>query len=106
MDSLEKQLEHYKKILGAGDIATRSYISAVKILEQQVDFLNNFNIKENISKATKDDATYSRASDMWEKMPKMISELHKLKNELGIEYVEKEEELIPVSPQNIGRLTN
>lgn len=106
MDSLEKQLEHYKKILGAGDIATRSYISAVKILEQQVDFLNNFNIKENISKATKDDATYSRASDMWEKMPKMISELHKLKNELGIEYVEKEEELIPVSPQNIGRLIN
>ena len=106
MDSLEKLLEHYKKILGAGDIATRSYISAVKILEQQVDFLNNFNIKENISKATKDDATYSRASDMWEKMPKMISELHKLKNELGIEYVEKEEELIPVSPQNIGRLIN
>ena len=104
MGSIQEELEHYKKILGAGDIATRSYISAVRILEQQVEFLNGFKIKENISKATKDDATYSRASDMWEKLPKMISELHKLKNELGIQYVEREEEMIPVSPQNVGKL--
>lgn len=103
VEKLQKEIEHYKQVLGIGDIATRSYRTAVKILEQQVEFLDGFKIREKISSANKDDATYGRACDMWEKLPKLISELHKLKNELGIEYVEKEEEFLPVSPQSIGK---
>lgn len=98
-----KELEHYRTIFGTGDIATRAYKSCVKIVEQQVEYLNEFKIKEKISSATKDDASYTRAEDMWENLPDMISKLHKLKNELGIEYVEREEQIMPVSPQSIGK---
>ena len=103
MNSKEmNELEHYRKIFGTGDVATRGYMSAIKILEQQIEFLNEFKIKEKIASVTKDDATYGRAETMWEKLPNMISALHKLKNELGIEYVEKEERAVPVSPQSVG----
>lgn len=102
-----KELEHLRKILGVGDIATRSYKTVVKILEQQVDYLNTIQIKDLI---ISDDAAkkteYKNAKDLWEGMTDMILKLNKLKNELGIEYIEKEEELEPVSPQSVHRLRN
>lgn len=102
MTKEEKELDHYKKVLGAGDIATRGYKTAVKILEQQIEFLDDFEIKTKITEKAKDDPLYARAKDMWEGLPKGIIELHKLKNELGIEYVEKEEEYIPLSAKQIA----
>lgn len=102
MGKEEKELEHYKKIFGVGDIATRGYKTAVKILEQQIEFLDGFKIKDKITQAAKDDPLYARAKDMWEGLPKGILELHKLKNELNIEYVEKEDEIIPISAKSIA----
>lgn len=104
IEKLKNELEHYKKLYGVGDIATRAYATAIKILEQQIEFLNDFKIKEEIKKTTKEDATYGRAEEMWQKLPGMVSSLHKLKSELGIEYVEKEERQTPVTPQSIGML--
>lgn len=99
------ELEHYRLIFGTGDVATRSYIAMVKILEQQVSFLNQVAIKDIISSEEKKDTiTYKNAKDLWESMPDTVMKLNKLKSELGIEYVEKEEERIPVSPQTAGLL--
>jgi|ERR1700743_387821 len=103
---MNEELDHYKKILGVGDIATRAYIAVVKVLEQQVDYLKDFNIKDTITKAAKDDPTYARSIEMWEELPEMVLKMKKLKDELGIEYVEKEEVIMPISPQTIAKLTN
>jgi hypothetical protein len=108
IEKLRAELDYYKTLYGTGDIASRAYAASVRILEQQVEFLNQFKISDEIKKTTKEDATYGRAEGMWEKLPKLISELHKLKTELGIEYVEKEERIVATSPQSIGtkRLNN
>lgn len=102
--SIEEELAHYKKLFGIGDIATRAYISVVKVLEQQVDYLQSFNVKDSISKAAKDDPVYARAIEMWEEMPEMVLKMKKLKDELGIEYIEKEDVILPISPQRIAQL--
>lgn len=102
-----KELEHLRKIFGVGDIATRSYKTVVKILEQQVDYLNTIQIKDLIiSDEAAKKTEYKNAKDLWEGMTDMILKLNKVKNELGIEYVEKEEELMPISPQSAGLLRN
>lgn len=103
MADIQKELEHYKTIFGTGDIATRSYIAMVKILEQQVDYLNGYNIKSNISSDEKKDTiAYKNAKDLWEGMPDTVLKLNKLKNELGINYVEKEEEIQSINAKAIA----
>ena len=103
MADINKEIEHYRKLLGTGDIATRSYRTMVKILEQQVEFLDEFQIKSKISSDEKSATiTYKNAKELWEGLPDTILKLNKLKNELGIEYVEKEEEYIPVSAKQIA----
>jgi len=96
------ELEHYRKLFGTGDVATKAYRSIVKVLEQQIEYLNEFKIKDNVE-AAKDKPSYDRAIKMFENMPDVVSKLHKLKGELGIEYVENEDEVMPVSPQNMGK---
>ncbi len=103
MADVQKELEHYKKIFGTGDIATRSYITVVKILEQQIEFLDGVKIKSIISSDEKKDTiTYKNAKELWEGMPDTVLKLNKMKNELGIVYVEKEEELRPISAKSIA----
>jgi hypothetical protein len=97
-----KELEHYKKIFGVGDVATRAYKAVVKILEQQVDFLEGFTLNEKIKSATKDDPVYERGIKIYEGMPDNILKLNKLKLELNIEYVEREDELVAVSAKAIA----
>jgi hypothetical protein len=103
MTDIKDELAHYKKIFGTGDIATRSYIAMVKILEQQVNFLNSYDIKNNItSDEKKDTVTYKNAKDLWEGMPDTVLKLNKMKNELGIIYVEKEEEIQSINAKAIA----
>jgi hypothetical protein len=103
MADIKDELAHYKKIFGTGDIATRSYIAMVKILEQQVNFLNSYDIKNNItSDEKKDTVTYKNAKDLWEGMPDTVLKLNKMKNELGIIYVEKEEEIQSINAKAIA----
>lgn len=99
----QKELEHYKKLLGIGDIATRGYKTIVKILEQQIECLDGINIKSIIGSEEKADTIkYKNSKDLWESMPDTILKLNKLKIELGVEYVEKEEEYIPISAKQIS----
>lgn len=106
MTEIEKIIaenEHYKKVFATGDLATRAYAAVAKIMEQQVDVMTGFNLKTAITEEnSKDKPMYSRVIDMYEKMPKMISELHRLKNELGVQYVEKAERISATTPQSIG----
>jgi len=99
----QAELEHLRKLYGTDDVATRAYKAMIKVLNQQINYLNDFEITTKIKEASKDNPTYDRATKMFENMPDMVSKLHKLKSELGIEYVEKEEDVIPISPQTVGK---
>lgn len=103
MTNEQKELAHYKKIFGLGDLATRAYASVVKIMEQQVEILNTVNLKTIVnSDEKKDTIQYKNAKEIWEGMPDMVLKLNKLKSELGIEYIEKIEEHQPISAKQIA----
>ncbi len=103
MNNEQKELEHLRKILGLGDVATRGYKTMVSILEQQIEFLDDFKLKSKIiSEEKADTITYKNAKELWENLPSTIMSLHKLKNELGIEYVEKEDVLRPINSKSIA----
>lgn len=105
MDEIKKlqdELDFYKKALGSGDVATRGYIAIVKLLEQQITFLDSFDLKSNITNATKDNPVYERSQKIFKEMPEVIMALKDLKDKLGIEYIEKEERIIATTPQSIG----
>lgn len=101
-----KELEHYKKILGIGDVATRGYIAVVKQLEQQIEFLDAFNLKGHIDTVSKDSPLYDRAQKIFKEMPEIILSLKDLKDKLGIEYVEKEIKRGATTPQSIAKMIN
>lgn len=100
------ELQHYKKIYATDDLATRAYSAIAKMMGQQVEVMNDFDLKAKIKMDKKDSADYERVINMYESMPKMITALHQLKNELGIEYVEKTTTELPVSPQSIFKQLN
>lgn len=100
-EKMKKELDHYKKLYGTDDIATRGYKSVVKMLEQQIEVLNDFSIKSNIDQS---DKKYDRATKIFNEMPGMILQLKDLKDKLGVEYVEKTERIVATSPQSIGLL--
>jgi hypothetical protein len=106
VDSLKKKLEHYERLLGIGqsDPALKGYKTYVRIINQQIEFLENFNIKSNIDGKKTETVMYERAESMWNGLPKMISSLNALKLELKIEYNEDVDKprAMPSSPQSIG----
>jgi hypothetical protein len=108
MDNTEKLIaenEHYKQLFGTGDLATKAYAAVARIMKQQVEVMESFDLKTSIKEEnSKDKPMYGRVIEMYEKMPKMISELHRLKNELGIEYVEKETKTVATTPQSMAKL--
>lgn len=107
VEELKKQLEYYKKRFSVGehDIAIDGYLAYVALVRQQVEFIKDFKVKEHIEGKKSDTVLYDRATDMGEKLPKMISSMNSLKTELGIEYDENtgKPKMTATSPQNIGR---
>jgi hypothetical protein len=87
-EELKKQVAHFEKVLALGehDLAYKSYMSFVKIVQQQVEFLNDFNLKSNIDGKKADTAVYERAEGLWSNLPKMITSLNNLRAELKIDY--------------------
>ena len=72
---LEQKVSLYEK-----DPSKKGYYSLRRIINQQIDYLNGFNIKGNVGGKASEDATYARTKDMWEGLPKMITSL----NDLGV----------------------
>lgn len=100
-EKIKTELDHYKKMFGTGDVATRGYRAVVKMLEQQIEVLNDFDVKANIDQG---DKKYDRALKMFNELPDVILALKDLKDKLGIEYVEKVERVTATTPQSIGLL--
>lgn len=105
IEKLQEELDHYKKMYATGDVATRAYVSLVKVLEQHIDILNGFDVKGNIEK-NKDQLFYERAQKIFKEMPEIVLSLKEMKDKLGIEYVEKVKRIVPVTPQSIAKLGN
>lgn len=83
---LEQKLRLYES---PGDM--RSYYSMQKILNEQSDFLNAFDLSSQIKIYAKEDKLYDRACDLWEKLPGNISKMNALKSELSITGDEKKD---------------
>ena len=104
-ESLQKELDHYKRLFGIGDDAVESYMVLIKIFRQQREYLRDFKIKDLISSDDKGKIIeYKNAKDLWENLPDMISKLNRLRSELKIEFDENEgkPKSRAISPQSIG----
>lgn len=104
MTNIEKELEHYKKLFSIGetDIAMKGYLTYVKFVKEQVEFMENFKIKENIGGKKAETVMYDRAMDIGNNLPAVISKMNALKNELKIEFQnETEIKRSATSPQSI-----
>ena len=76
---LEQRLQLYEK-----DAIFRGYFSLNRIVNQQVDILNGFSIKDRIDDSKKESAMYDRVQEIWTKLPAMITNLNVLKTDLNI----------------------
>lgn len=95
IDKLKKQINvlEQKLALYENDPEKNGYFAFKRILNQQVDYLKGFTIKDKISGKASEDATYARSKDMWESLPKMISDCANLKRELKISPEDESEEI-------------
>lgn len=79
IEDLQAKLDLYEK-----DPEKRAYFSLVRIVNQQVDYLNQFNLKSNIGGKASEDATFARTQGIWKELPEMIKSLNDLKIVLKI----------------------
>lgn len=99
IERLQKRLAYYEK-----DAAFAGFFTLNRIVNQQREYLNKFNIATFIASEEKSEQlAYKNAKDLWENLPDMIMQLNKLRIDLKLDDVGKEEEkLIPFSPENMG----
>lgn len=98
LKTLEQRISEYEKIIK--DPAKRGYYALNKILYQQIQYLEDFNLKEQIGADPKQDKIYDRAKGIWEGLKTMILDCRALKSELKIPNDEEEREI-----KKIYRLT-
>ena len=85
IQDLLKELDYYKS-----DPEKRGYFALRRIVNQQIDYLNDFNIKTNVGGKASEDATFVRTQAMWEKLPVMITSLKELKVQLKITFQDED----------------
>lgn len=104
-EALKKELEHYKTkfSIGQQDVAVNGYLAYVNIVRQQVEYIKEFKIKENIEGKKSESAMYDRTESIWKNLPAMITSMNNLKLELKIEYDETEgkERVGATTPQSL-----
>jgi hypothetical protein len=86
IESLNKKIAVLEQRLSAyeNDAVYRGYYALNKIVNQQVDVLNEFNLKSEISQNPKEDKKYDRVKNVWEGLKAMIIDLNALKTELRL----------------------
>lgn len=94
-DQERKELNHYRKLFSIGehDVAISGYKSYVKLVQQQIEYLSDFNLKSNIDGKKAETVIYDRSIALWESLPDMISKMNKLRVELKIEFDPEEGKL-------------
>jgi len=83
---MQHELDHLKKLFGLSehDVALKGYQVLTKLLQEQIDYLNKFSIKGQITQDKKESVEYDRAQKLWSDMPDLIAKVRKLKDELGV----------------------
>ena len=89
VDLLEKKLALYEK-----DATYRGFYALNRIVNQQVDFLNQFDLKHEIGQSPRDDKVYDRAKGIWESFKTLVADLKSLKSDLNIDDEDEEKERI------------
>lgn len=99
IDDLRKENEKIKKelLLYKKDATYRGYYVQNKIVNQQVDILEEFELSDEIKKNPKDDKYYDRAMKISEGLPDAIIGLNKLKAELKITGNENKDRDVPLA---------
>jgi len=88
---LEQQLTEKDKIIK--DPSKRGYYALCKILYQQIEYLENFDLKKEIGANPKEDKVYDRVKGIWEGLKTMIIDCRTLKQELKISAEEEDKEM-------------
>lgn len=106
IESLKKQVAKLEKEVRwfRVDSSKRSFFALNRIINQQVDVLNDFDIKTNVTGKKSENAEFERTQSIWKELPKLITELNSLRSEMKIdgEDVTDEEVLLPISPEMIA----
>lgn len=86
VDDLKKQVSVLEQRLRLYELPgeMRGYYAMQKILNQQADFLNKFELEKELKTFSKDDKVYDRASELWEKLPVNLARVNELKSTLGV----------------------
>lgn len=84
----------------------RAYYVGQKVLNQYVDYLDKFNLEQEITSNPKEDKVYDRAIDLFEKLTTNASRLNSLRLELSISGDEKKDIFnapkVPYSPELVA----
>lgn len=105
LETLKQENEKLRKEnrLLRTDSSVRAFFALNRIINQQIDLLNDFDLKSNVEGKKSENAAFERTQSIWKEMPKLVSELNSLRNEMKIDDKEDEEEiLIEYSPENVA----
>ena len=100
---LEQQLAEKEKIIK--DPSKRGYFALCKVLYQQIEYLEDFDLRKEIGQNPKDDKVYDRVKGIWEGMKAMIMDCRSLKAELKVSNAEDELEMkkqMRTTPESIA----
>jgi len=109
MEDYKKRCDEYEKMLGLGQSnpAIEAYKVLVKLMRDQTEYLKDMVLKDLIT--AEDGAKkieYQNAKGLWEGLPKMVTSLEGLKEELQISEPKEQKKIEqPVSPQSIAKLS-
>jgi hypothetical protein len=86
------------------DSTKRAFYSLNRVLNQQVDLLNDFEISENIQGKKAENAAFERMQSIWKGLADMQADLSRMRTDMKIdgEDVNDEEVLLPISPEMIA----
>lgn len=78
--------EMYERLLGIGeyDPVKNAFLVYLKMMNQQVEYLNDFKLKSLITSVDKESPEYKRAMEMVDSLPKMITSVNELRATLKI----------------------
>jgi hypothetical protein len=79
-----KVLEQKLAIYENEDLEREGYFALKGYIKQQVDFIKEFKLKDEISKNPKDEKFYDRVKSIGEGLKGMLTDLNTLKSELKI----------------------
>ena len=76
---LEQKVALYEK-----DPYKRGYFSLQRMVNQQIDLMNEFNLRKEVDTDPKDSKKYDRVKGIWEGLKEMLLDLKTLKGEMKI----------------------